>query len=92
MHQVRSRKIGVGNLCGDAWDCPVENLLGSLGILAVLLCFWKEDRRYRVKHGVELNDGDELKSSVVDEEKDQGESKFINREGLGQRLAVISII
>lgn len=40
--------------------------LSSLGMMVLLLCFWKEDKRDRVRHGVELHDGDELKSSVVE--------------------------
>lgn len=34
--------------------------------MVVILCFWKEDKRDRVRYGVELNDSDELKSSVVE--------------------------
>lgn len=35
-------------------------------MMVLLLCFWKEDKRDRVGHGVELHDADELKSSVVE--------------------------
>lgn len=53
-------------LAGQPGIAQLKISLSSLGMMVLLLCFWKEDKRDRVRHGVELHDGDELKSSVVE--------------------------